>query len=70
MAKYQCKVCGYIYEPEKGDPPNAAPGTSFEDLPEGWVCHVCGVGTDQFARIAPEPKDKPVIRHYSMGGSL
>lgn len=67
MAKYQCKVCGYIYDPEKGDLPNADPGTSFEDLPEGWVCPVCGVGKDQFVRISPEPKDKPVIRHYSNG---
>ena len=49
MKKYVCSVCGYIYDPEKGDPDSGvAPGTSFEDLPDDWVCPVCGVGKDQF----------------------
>jgi flavin reductase (DIM6/NTAB) family NADH-FMN oxidoreductase RutF/rubredoxin len=49
MKKYVCSVCGYIYDPEKGDPDSgAAPGTAFEDLPGDWVCPVCGVGKDQF----------------------
>jgi rubredoxin len=52
MQKYKCKVCGYIYDPEKGDP-NAGInlGTSFEDLPDDWVCPVCGAGKDQFEKI-------------------
>jgi rubredoxin/flavin reductase (DIM6/NTAB) family NADH-FMN oxidoreductase RutF len=51
--KYKCSVCGYIYDPEKGDPDSgASPGTAFEDLPDDWVCPVCGVGKDQF-----EPMD-------------
>ena len=50
MAKYVCGVCGYIYDPEKGDPDSGvAPGTSFENLPDDWVCPVCGVGKDQFS---------------------
>ncbi len=49
MIKYVCSVCGYIYDPEKGDPDSGiAPGTAFKDLPDGWVCPVCGVGKDMF----------------------
>ncbi len=50
MKKYVCQVCGYIYDPEKGDPDSGvAPGTAFEDLPDDWVCPVCGVGKDEFS---------------------
>jgi len=49
MKKYRCTVCGYIYDPVDGDPDGGiAPGTSFEDLPEGWECPVCGVETSEF----------------------
>lgn len=49
MKKYVCSACGYEYDPEKGDPDNGvAPGTAWEDVPEDWVCPVCGVGKDQF----------------------
>ncbi len=51
MAKYKCDPCGYIYDPEVGDPDNGiAPGTAFEDLPEDWVCPICGVGKDMFIK--------------------
>lgn len=51
MAKYRCTVCGYIYEPEKGDPDSGIkPGTPFEQLPDNWVCPVCGAGKDQFEK--------------------
>ncbi|NLH48025.1 MAG: rubredoxin [Myxococcales bacterium] len=47
--KYECMVCGYIYDPAKGDVDNGVePGTKFEDLPEDWVCPVCGATKDQF----------------------
>ena len=47
--KYVCTVCGYVYDPEVGDPDNGiAPGTAFEDLPDDFVCPVCGVGKDMF----------------------
>jgi len=50
MKKFVCDVCGYIYDEENGDPDNnIAPGTKFADLPEDWVCPVCGVGKDQFS---------------------
>lgn len=49
MEKWVCDVCGYIYDPEIGDPDNGiAAGTAFADLPEDWVCPLCGVGKDQF----------------------
>ena len=49
MKKYVCKVCGYIYDPEAGDPDNGvSPGTPWDKVPEGWVCPVCGVGKDEF----------------------
>ncbi|GAM08659.1 rubredoxin [Geobacter sp. OR-1] len=49
MQKYVCTICQYIYDPAVGDPGSGvAPGTSFEDLPEGWVCPVCGVGKELF----------------------
>lgn len=52
MDNYQCTVCGYVYEPQKGDPDaGIEPGTPFEDLPDGWVCPICGASRDQFERI-------------------
>ena len=50
--KYRCEVCGYIYNPQEGDPDNGVkPGTEFKDLPEDWLCPVCGVGKDRFTKI-------------------
>lgn len=52
MKKYICNVCGYIYDPQNGDPDGGiAPGTTFEDIPEDWVCPVCGVGKDEFTAM-------------------
>ena len=52
MKKYVCDVCGYIYDPEIGDPDNGvAAGTAFEDVPEDWVCPLCSVGKDQFSPV-------------------
>lgn len=52
MKKFVCDTCGYIYDPEKGDPDsNIAPGTTFEDIPEDWVCPLCGVGKDDFSPV-------------------
>lgn len=49
MKKYVCQVCGYIYDPAEGDPDgDIAPGTAFEDIPDDWVCPLCGVGKDDF----------------------
>lgn len=52
MDKYVCTVCGYIYDPEKGDYTSGiAPGTAFEDLPENWSCPECGVDKEQFKKM-------------------
>nr|P09947.1 RecName: Full=Rubredoxin; Short=Rd [Chlorobaculum thiosulfatiphilum] len=49
MQKYVCSVCGYVYDPADGEPDDPIdPGTGFEDLPEDWVCPVCGVDKDLF----------------------
>ncbi len=53
--KYRCLVCDYIYDPEKGDPDSGIePGTEFEDLPDDWLCPICGVGKEQFAPVTEE----------------
>lgn len=50
MKKYVCDVCGYVYDEAEGDPDNGvAAGTKWEDVPEDWVCPLCGVGKDQFS---------------------
>jgi rubredoxin len=49
MDKWECQVCGYIYDPEMGDPDDDIDtGTPFEDLPDDWVCPECGADKDQF----------------------
>ena len=51
MKKYECP-CGYVYDPEVGDPDNGiAPGTAFEDIPEDWLCPICGLGKDAFTEV-------------------
>ena len=53
MAKWECLVCGYIYDPEVGDPDgDIAPGTKFEDIPDDWVCPECGAGKDMFEQMS------------------
>ena len=50
MKKYVCDVCGYIYDPAKGDPDSGiAPGTPFEAIPDSWKCPLCGIGKDSFS---------------------
>jgi len=52
MKKYVCDVCGWVYDPAVGDPDNGiAPGTAFEDIPDDWVCPLCGVGKDEFSPV-------------------
>jgi len=52
MDKYKCSVCGYIYDPEMGDPENdIPPGTPFEKLPSYWVCPLCGAEKSEFEKI-------------------
>ncbi len=52
MDKWKCSICGYVYDPRQGDPDSGiAPGTSFESLPDSWVCPVCGAGKDVFEKV-------------------
>jgi flavin reductase (DIM6/NTAB) family NADH-FMN oxidoreductase RutF/rubredoxin len=51
--QYRCSVCGYIYDPRKGDPDSGIePGTAFQDIPDDWVCPVCGVGKEKFEPVS------------------
>ncbi|WP_301860537.1 rubredoxin [uncultured Megasphaera sp.] len=52
MDKYECCICGYIYDEAEGDPDNGvAAGTKFADLPDSWVCPTCGTDKDDFDKI-------------------
>lgn len=52
MKKYECSVCGYVYDPALGDPDNGIkPGTSFADIPDDWLCPVCSVGKEDFEPV-------------------
>ena len=58
MQKLQCTVCGYIYDPEVGDPEKSIPpGTSFEDLPADWTCPVCGAAKDMFEPLKEQNRE-------------
>lgn len=51
MDKYICDLCGYVYDPEEGDPDNGVKaGTPFDKLPEDWVCPLCGAATSEFSK--------------------
>lgn len=53
MKKYECTVCGYVYDEAAGDPDHGVePGTPFDALPEDWVCPMCGMGKDMFNELA------------------
>lgn len=53
MKKWKCAVCGYVYDPESGDPDSGiAPGTPFEELPEAWECPVCGAKKEEFVEVS------------------
>lgn len=52
MNKYLCEACGYIYDPEVGDPDSGiAPGTKFVDIQEDWVCPLCGASKESFTKL-------------------
>lgn len=52
MDKYRCTVCGYIYDPAKGDPSQGIePGTPFSNLPDTWLCPECGVDKSLFEKV-------------------
>jgi len=51
MSKYKCTVCGYVYDPQKGDLDSGVkPGTPFEELPDDWLCPQCGADKSAFRK--------------------
>jgi rubredoxin len=57
LDRYECLLCGYQYEPEKGDSrTKIQPGTAFSDLPSGWSCPVCGAPPSKFTNVGPTGK--------------
>jgi rubredoxin len=53
LDKYRCTVCGYVYDPELGDPEGKiAPGTAFGNLPADWTCPMCGASKEEFEKVA------------------
>jgi rubredoxin len=52
LKKFKCVLCGYVYDPAVGDPDSGVePNTAFDDIPDDWVCPVCGAGKDQFEEV-------------------
>ena len=57
MKKYECMMCGYIYDESLGDPDEGiAPGTAWEDIPEDWYCPVCGASKEDFEMVEIQPQ--------------
>ena len=49
MEEYICTICDYVYDPKEGDPDNdVEAGIKFEDIPEDWICPICGAGKEEF----------------------
>lgn len=52
MKSYVCDLCGYVYDPAVGDPDNGiTPGTAFDDVPEDWLCPLCGAPKEDFSTL-------------------
>ena len=55
MDKWQCNVCGYVYNPDVGEPDRGTPpGSNFEDFPDDWICPICGIDKEMFHKIEVE----------------
>lgn len=55
MRKFRCTICDYVYDPALGDPSaDISPGTSFDDLPDDWVCPDCGLGKELFEEVSSD----------------
>ena len=52
MSRFECQPCGYVYNPVDGEPEGGIPsGVAFEDLPDDWVCPLCGSGKEEFIQF-------------------
>jgi len=55
MRKYWCRICTFVYDPDRGDPKSGVPpGTAFGDLPDNWVCPKCGASKEYFEPMEPD----------------
>ena len=62
MNQYKCTVCGYIYDEAEGDPDGGLPpGTLYDDIPDSWMCPVCGVTKERFILIKWKSKDLTLL---------
>ena len=63
MDRYVCTICGYVYDPEQGDPDNGVPaGTKWEDVPDDWECPVCGASKEDFEKEDQDLNFAPKFR--------
>lgn len=68
LDRYECRACGYTYEPNKGDSrAQISPGTPFTELPSNWRCPVCGVQTSQFQNVGPQGNPSGFQENLSYG---
>jgi rubredoxin len=67
LDQYECRSCGYVYEPEKGDGRKLAPGTAFTEVPLTWRCPVCGAKPTQFSNIGPKGTASGFKENYGFG---
>lgn len=52
--RWLCEPCGFIYDPAEGDPDGGIePGTRFEDIPDDWMCPICGARKTDFREMEP-----------------
>jgi len=70
MKKYRCTVCGWVYDPAIGDADSGiAPNTPFEEIPDEWVCPLCGVGKEDFEPVEEKSSQKAHIQSRFLGES-
>ncbi len=68
MQRYECKSCGYVYEPTRGDSQSQIPaGVPFEDLPSSWKCPVCGASAKQFESVGAQGKPSGFKENLNYG---
>ncbi|MEB3826932.1 rubredoxin [Phormidium sp. CCY1219] len=67
LDRYECRACGYVYEPEKGDGRKVQPGVPFKELPRNWRCPVCGARPSQFSNIGPKGTASGFKENYAYG---
>nr|WP_044195573.1 rubredoxin [Oscillatoria acuminata] len=67
LDQYECRSCGYVYEPEKGDGRKIAPETAFTEVPLTWRCPVCGAKPTQFSNIGPKGTASGFKENYGFG---